>query len=71
MQYILLTDWYQQRLLLCVYSDHAHAVCLLVHVGVVHELPVSLAVGGVQGPVLHQQVDQARGRGAEQVPAKN
>ena len=54
-----------------MYSDHAHAVCLLVHVGVVHELPVSLAVGGVQGPVLHQEVDQARGRGAEQVPAEN
>ena len=55
-----------------LYCDHAHAVwCLLVHVGVVHELSVSLAVGGVQGAVLHQQVDQAGGRGAEQVPAAN
>ena len=48
---------------------HAHDDSL-VHVGVVHELAVSLAVGGVQGPVLHQEVHQARGRGAQQVAAR-
>ena len=65
-------NWCQHLLLCVLYCDHAHAVwCLLVHVGVVHELSVSLAVGGVQGAVLHQEVDQAGGRGAEQVPAAN
>ena len=44
---------------------------VLVDMRVVHELSVSLAVGGVQGPVLHQQVDQP-GRGRHvQVPAKH
>ena len=53
-------------------GDHSHADwCLLVHVGVVHELSVSFAVGRVQGAVLHQEVDQARRRGAQQVPAGN
>ena len=55
-----------------VMIDHAHADWrLLVHVRVVHKLSVSLAVGRVQGAVLHQEVDQSRRRGAQQVPAGN
>ena len=42
---------------------------LLVHMRIVQELSVSLAVGGIQRPVLHQEVHQAGGRGAEQVTA--
>ena len=42
---------------------------LLVHMRIVQELSISLAVGGVQRPVLHQEVHQAGGRGAQQVPA--
>ena len=42
---------------------------LLVHMRIVQELSISLAVGGVQRPVLHQEVDQAGGRGTEQVTA--
>ena len=42
---------------------------LLVHMRIVQELSISLAVGGVQRPVLHQEVHQAGGWGAQQVPA--
>ena len=42
---------------------------LLVHMRIVQELSVSLAVGGIQRPVLHQEVHQAGGRGTQQVAA--
>ena len=42
---------------------------LLVHMRIVQELSISLAVGGVQRPVLHQEVHQAGGRGTQQVTA--
>ena len=42
---------------------------LLVHMRIVQKLSVSLPVGGVQRPVLHQEVHQAGGRGAQQVTA--
>ena len=44
---------------------------VLVDMRIVHELSVSLAVGGVQGPVLHQQVHQPRRGRHVQVPAKH
>ena len=42
---------------------------LLVHMRIIQKLSISLPVGGVQRPVLHQEVDQAGGRGTEQVTA--
>ena len=42
---------------------------LLVHMRIVQKLSISLPVGGVQRSVLHQEVHQAGGRGAQQVAA--
>ena len=43
---------------------------LLVHMRIVQELSISLPVGGVQRPVLHQEVDEAGGWGTEKVTAE-
>ena len=45
-------------------------IILLVHMWVIHELSISLAVGGIQGSVFDQQVDKAGWGWAQQVPAE-
>ena len=43
---------------------------LLVHMRIVQKLSISLPVGGIQRPVLHQEVDEAGWRGTEKVTAE-